>query len=242
MRTSNPAFSARMLNDLRSTYQTGQTMSLEGTINKTAILFFILMVGATISWYYAATNPAIIVIGLIASLVLALVTIFKPTLSAYTAPGYAFFEGLLLGGISMQFAAMYDGIVMNAILLTLGVLAGMLFLYRARIIRVTQKFRSIMMSLMVGIMIAYGLTFLLNLFGITVSIMQGNGLMAIGINLVIAGVAAFSLLLDFDMIERGSEEGWPGYMEWYSAFGLMVTLVWLYLELLKLMARLSSRE
>lgn len=242
MRTSNPAFSQRMLGDLQRTLSTDRSMTLEGTINKTAILLFVLLVGASISWYMAASNPALLVLGLIGSLVLALITIFKPTVAMYTAPGYAFFEGLLLGAISMQFNMIYGGIVMNAILLTMGVFAAMLMLYRTRVIRVTDKFRSIMFTLLMGVMLVYGLSFILSFFGISVGIVYGNGLMAIGLNMLIAGVAAFSLLLDFDMIERGSAEGWPGYMEWYTGFGLLVTLVWLYLELLKLLARFSSRE
>jgi Predicted membrane protein len=118
----------------------------------------------------------------------------------------------------------------------------MLVLYRSGAIKVTDKFRSIMMSMLMGVVIAYGLTFVLGLFGVNVGIVTGNSLMAIGLNILIAGIAAFSLLLDFDMIERGSSENWPGYMEWYSAFGLMVTIVWLYLELLKLLSRFASRD
>lgn len=242
MRTSNPAFSERMMRDLHATYSTSSTMTLEGTVNKTALLFFVLLIGASVSWYYGASMPALMILGLIGSIGFAIATIFKPTLAPYTAPGYALFEGLLIGGISATFAAMYDGIVMNAILLTLGVFASMLLLYRAGVIKVTERFRSIMFTMLMGIMLVYGLTFLLNIFGIQVGMVQGNGMIAIGLNLVIAGVAAFSLLLDFDMIERGSAERWPGFMEWYAAFGLMVTLIWLYLELLKLLARFSSRD
>lgn len=242
MRSSNPAFSQRMMADLQRTLNTDQSMTLEGTINKTAILLFILLAGASVSWYMAATTPALLILGLIGSLILALVTIFKPTVAMYTAPGYALFEGLLLGAISVQFNNLYGGIVMNAILLTMGVFAAMLLLYRTQIIKVTDKFRSIMFTLLMGVMLVYGLSFILSLFGVSVGIVYGNGLMAIGLNLVIAGIAAFSLLLDFDMIERGSQEGWPGYMEWYTGFGLLVTLVWLYLELLKLLARFSGRD
>jgi uncharacterized YccA/Bax inhibitor family protein len=242
MKSSNPAFSQRVISDLGRVYSSSKAMSVEGTINKTALLFFVLLVGASISWNYAAVNPALMVVGFVGSLILAIATIFKPTIAAYTAPGYAFFEGLLLGALSMQFNMLYDGIVMNAVLLTIGVFAGMLLLYRTGAIKVTDKFRSIMMSMLMGVVIVYGLTFLLGLFGINVGIVTGNSLMAIGLNILIAGIAAFSLLLDFDMIERGSREQWPGYMEWYSAFGLMVTIVWLYLELLKLLSRFASRD
>lgn len=242
MKSSNPAFSQKVIGDLSRAYSSDRAMSVEGTINKTALLFFVLLVGASISWNYGATQPALMVVGFIGSLALALATIFKPTIAAYTAPGYAFFEGLLLGALSMQFNALYDGIVMNAVLLTISVFAGMLVLYRSGAIKVTDKFRSIMMSMLMGVVIVYGLTFVLGLFGVNVGIVTGNSLMAIGLNILIAGIAAFSLLLDFDMIERGSSENWPGYMEWYSAFGLMVTIVWLYLELLKLLSRFASRD
>lgn len=242
MKSSNPAFSQKVIGDLSRAYSSDRAMSVEGTINKTALLFFVLLVGASISWNYGATQPALMVVGFIGSLALALATIFKPTIAAYTAPGYAFFEGLLLGALSMQFNALYDGIVMNAVLLTISVFAGMLVLYRSGAIKVTDKFRSIMMSMLMGVVIVYGLTFVLGLFGVNVGIVTGNSLMAIGLNILIAGIAAFSLLLDFDMIERGSSENWPDYMEWYSAFGLMVTIVWLYLELLKLLSRFASRD
>lgn len=242
MKSSNPAFSQRIIGDFNRAISSDKAMSIEGTINKTSLLFFVLLVGASISWNYAATQPSLMVVGFFGSLILAFTTIFKPTIAAYTAPGYAFFEGLLLGALSMQFNALYDGIVMNAVLLTISVFAGMLLLYRTGTIKVTDKFRSIMMSMLMGVVIVYGLTFLLGIFGINVGIVTGNNLMAIGLNILIAGIAAFSLLLDFDMIERGSAEQWPGYMEWYSAFGLMVTIVWLYLELLKLLSRFASRD
>ena len=242
MKSSNPAFSQRVIGDLNRAYSSDRVMSIEGTINKTSLLFFILLVGASISWNFTASQTTFMVVGFIGSLALAFATIFKPTIASYTAPGYAFFEGLLLGALSMKFNMLYDGIVMNAVLLTISVFAGMLFLYRTRIIKVTEKFRSIMMSMLMGVVIVYGLTFVLGMFGINVGLVTGNSLMAIGLNIVIAGIAAFSLLLDFDMIERGSSEQWPGYMEWYSAFGLMVTLVWLYLELLRLLSRFSSRD
>jgi uncharacterized YccA/Bax inhibitor family protein len=160
--------------------------------------------------------------------------------SAFLAPVYAILEGMFLGAISALFEAMYPGIVMNAVLGTFGTFLFMLFAYRTGIIKVTDKLRSIIMSATFGIAIMYGLSWILSIFGIGMPFFHGNGLISIGISIFIIVVAAFNLLLDFDMIERASAMQAPKYMEWFGAFGLLVTLVWLYIEFLRLLSKLRD--
>ena len=171
---------------------------------------------------------------------MAIITMFNKKRSAILAPIYAVLEGLFLGAISAYFAASYDGIVMRAVMLTMAVLFTMLFLYKSRIIKVTQKFRAGVIAATVGIAVAYLFSFVLQLFGMNMGFMYGGGIMGIIISLVIVGVAALNLVLDFDFIENGAQSGLPKYFEWYAAFGLMVTLVWLYLEILRLLSRLRD--
>lgn len=214
-------------------------MTVSGTVNKTGILFLILFIGASISWY----QPSQLFIwgGAIGGFILAMVTVFKKQWSPITAPLYAALEGLMLGGISVMYQGAYSGIVYNAVMLTLGTFAVMLFLYRSGWIEVTRRFRMGVMAATGGIALVYFASFILSFFGINLSLIHGNGLMGIGFSLVIVGVAALNLVLDFDMIEQGAEANAPKYFEWYTSFGLVVTLVWLYLEMLRLLAKLQNR-
>jgi len=173
---------------------------------------------------------------------MALITIFRPRSAGITAPVYALLEGLFLGGISAVMESSYPGIVFQAVLLTLGTMASMLVLYRSGFIRVTAKFRLGVMAATGGIAMIYFLTIILSLFGIRLPFIHEGGLFGIGFSLFVVGIAALNLVLDFDFIEQGARRGLPKYMEWYSAFGLLVTLVWLYIEILRLLAKLRSRN
>lgn len=218
-------------------------------------MLLIVVFAATFTWrkFFGAFDPAIpgampsgimgwVIGGAIGGLITALITVFSPRRAAMTAPIYAVFEGLFLGAISAMFEAMYPGLVMRAISLTFGVFAVMLMLYRSGTIRATEKFRTIIFAATGGIALVYLGSFIAGLFGVNVSFLHGNSLLSIGISLFIVVVAALNFILDFDMIDRGAAAGAPKYMEWYGAFGLMVTLIWLYMEMLRLLSKLSSRD
>jgi uncharacterized YccA/Bax inhibitor family protein len=184
--------------------------------------------------------------GAIGGLVVALILMFKPVWAQYLAPAYALLEGLVIGSISAiynnAFAKVAPGIVMQAVILTFGTAIAMYFIYTFRIIRVTERFKSIMFAAIGGIALFYLITFILSLFGVHVSGLQGGSMLSIGISIAITAIAALSLLLDFDRIEQGASMGAPKYMEWYCAFGLLVTMVWLYVEILRLLGNLYGRK
>ncbi len=217
-------------------------MNLNGTVNKTGILLLICAGGAVFGWMTPALQTGLVAIPLILALVFCLVAVFKPTTSPITAPCYAACEGLALGAFSQILNAHYPGIVINAILLTFSVLGLFLFLYMTRIVRVTQGFRTAIIAATLGIGAVYLIDIVLRLFGVSVPFIHDNGALGIGISLVICGVAAFNFFLDFDAIERYIRAGSPKYMEWYSGLALLVTLVWLYLEILRLLSKLQSRR
>ena len=181
-------------------------------------------------------------LGALGGFVVAMVTIFKKTWAPVTAPIYALLEGLVLGGLSAMFEVRYPGIAMEAVGLTFGTLFVMLFLYKSGVIKVTQKFRMGVVAATGGIMVFYLLTWLLSMFHITAfTSVYGSGLIGIGFSLFVVAIAALNLVLDFDFVEQGVAYGAPKYMEWYAAFGIMVTLVWLYLEMLRLLSKVRSR-
>lgn len=225
----------------------GELMSVEGAINKTALLLLLVVAGATWVWtrYFQALDPAVVmpylVGGIIGGLAAAIATIFVPTWARITAPIYAAAEGLALGGISAMYEQQLHGIVFQAIGLTLGVLAVMLVLYRSGIIKVTDRFRMIVVAATGGIALFYLVTIVLGFFHVNVPFLFGGGTGAIIFSLVVVGIAAMNLALDFDFISRGAEHGAPKFMEWYAAFGLMVTLIWLYLEILRLLSNVRRR-
>ena len=239
MRSGNPTLSEKTFQNLERSVSGEGAMTISGTINKTGILFLILLIGASISWY----QPSQLFIwgGAIGGFILAMVTVFKKEWSSVTAPLYAALEGLMLGGISVMYEGAYSGIVYNAVMLTLGTFAVMLLAYRSGWIEVTQRFRMGVVAATGGIALVYVASFILSFFGINLSLIHGSGLMGIGFSLIIVGVAALNLVLDFDMIERGAEAKAPKYFEWYTSFGLIVTLVWLYLEMLRLLSKLQNR-
>lgn len=239
MESANPTFSEKTFQQVGQAVPAGDTMSVSGTINKTAILFFILLLGASISWY----QPSSIFVwgGAIGGFIVAMITIFKKEWSPVTAPVYAGLEGLFLGGISLMYANAYNGIVFNAVLLTIGVFAVMLFLYQSGMVEVTKRFRMGVVAATGGIALVYIASIVLGFFGINVGLIQGSSWMSIGFSFIIVGVAALNLVLDFDMIDKGAKAGAPRYFEWYTSFGLIITLVWLYIEILRLLSKFQRR-
>ena len=228
--------------------QLGETMTLNGTVNKTGILLVCAMATAYWTWeqFLASGNPASVggwmMLGLIGGLVMAMVTIFKKEWAGVTAPAYALCEGLVLGGMSAMFELRWPGIAIEAVSLTFGVLLVLLLAYRSGLIRVTNKMRLGIVAATGAIMLFYLAEMVMGFFGMHLTALNGSGPLGIGISLIIVGVAAMNLVLDFDMIETGVRMGAPKYMEWYGAFGLMVTLVWLYMEMLRLLSKLNSRR
>ena len=253
-KTSNPALGQNTFSDAaRSQYggslvDAAARMTLSGTVNKTGILLLCAIATAAWTWNQfmqtrdlSFAGPAVM-LGALGGFVFAMVTIFKKTWSPVTAPIYALLEGLVLGGLSAMFELRYPGIAMEAVGLTFGTLFVMLFLYKSGVIKVTQKFRMGVVAATGGIAIFYLLTWLLSMFHISVfASVFGSGLIGIGFSLFVVAIASLNLVLDFDFVEQGVAYGAPKYMEWYAAFGIMVTLVWLYLEMLRLLSKVRSR-
>ena len=241
-RSGNPALSKRTFNNLKST--TGEVMTLDGTVNKTAMSLAILLFAA----YYTYSNAIMdyVLIGLIGGFIVALVTIFKKEWSPISVPIYAVLEGLYLGGVSKMFGNMFEpGIVPQAICLTLGILIALLFAYKTKIIKVTENFKLGVFAATAGIGLVYLISVLMSAFGgrgLPIMDPTNTSMISIGFSLFVVGIASLNLVMDFDFIEQGVENGAPKYMEWYGAFGLLMTLIWLYLEILKLLAKTSSRK
>ncbi|WP_438946136.1 Bax inhibitor-1/YccA family protein [Sediminibacterium sp.] len=227
------------------------TMTVRGAINKFGFMMLMLIAGAAYNWNLYEqlkqdTMTTLMWVGIIGGLISALAISFKPNWAPVLAPLYALLEGLFIGAISAimnaAFADSYPGLIMQAVGLTFGVALAMFLLYNFRVISATERFKSIVFTATLGIGIFYLITMVLRLFGVNVSFMYDSSLLSIGISLFVVGIAALNLIMDFDMIEQGAERGAPKFMEWYGAFGLMVTIVWLYIEMLKLLSKLSSRD
>jgi uncharacterized YccA/Bax inhibitor family protein len=246
---ANPVLSEKVFNKAYAGENT-EVMTVKGTAFKSIVLIFMVLAGAAYTWkvFYEAINPASVTPwmwgGAIGGFVVALIISFKPNLAQYLAPVYAVLEGLFLGAISAMFnqafAESAPGIVMNATLLTILTAFAMLVVYRTGLIKVNDKFIRIITTAVGAIALYYFVTIILSMFGVNLVMLHNSGPLSIGISLVIIGVAAFSLLLDFNFIEKASQQGAPKYMEWYGAFALMVTLIWLYLEILKLLAKFAG--
>jgi uncharacterized YccA/Bax inhibitor family protein len=253
-KSSNPVFGKDIFSQSATNTNDG-VMTVNGTINKTGLMLLIVVFAATFTWrkFMGAVDPTMpgamppgligwMIGGAIGGLITALITVFSPRRAAMTAPIYAVFQGLFLGAISAMFEAMYPGLVMRAVSLTFGVFFIMLLLYRSGTIRATEKFRTVIFAATGGIAVVYLVSFVAGMFGANFGFMHGNSLISIGFSLVVVVVAALNLILDFDMISKGANARAPKYMEWFGAFGLMVTLIWLYLEMLRLLSKLSSRN
>jgi len=222
-------------------------MTIQGTVNKTGILVCVLWVSALITWEkaFASANPQELypwmIGGAIGGLIVALVTVFKKTAAPFTAPIYAVLEGLFLGVLSAFFEMQYPGIVTQAVLLTFGVLFALLFAYKSGVIKATENFKLGVAAATGGIFLVYLLSMVLGFFGVSIPLIHESGPIGILFSLFVVVIAALNLVLDFDFIENGAASGAPKYMEWYAAFGLLVTLIWLYIELLRLLAKLRGR-
>ena len=245
MRTSNPALNDNVFRGERAAI--GEAMTVQGAVNKTGVLLVCVIASAAWAWNRFLADPAsaapLIGLGAIGGLIFAFVTIFKRSWAPVTAPIYALLEGLVLGGISVITNLRYPGIAIQAVTLTFGTLLALLNAYKSGIIRVTEKFRLGVVAATGGIALFYFASMILGFFGIHFfGSVFGSGPIGIGFSIVVVIVAALNLVLDFDFIESGARMGAPKYMEWYSAFGLMVTLIWLYLEILRLLAKSRSRD
>ncbi len=233
-------------------------MTIGGVASATLVMFAVLLVGAWYGWTLVTETPVLnpipgepnltatidsplIVFGaLIGAFILAMVSIFKPKLARFTGVAYALLEGVFLGAISHLYNAQFDGIVAQAILATFGVFLAMLVLYGLRILRATPRFVKGVIGATFGIMFLYLGSFIWSLFAGTPSFMTSNSPLSIGLSVVIVIVAALNLILDFDFIERGATNGLPSHMDWYAGLGLMLTLVWLYLEMLRLLSKVRQ--
>jgi len=247
MRTANPALKANTFERYGTATRAEGAMTINGTVHKTALLVLLALVSASYVWKMAfAQGPGavsgLMIIGLIGGLIAAIATIFKMQWAGITAPVYAVLEGLFLGGISAMFEARFPGIVIQAVALTFGTLFALLFAYRSGLIKATENFKLGVFAATGGIAVVYLLSIVLGFFGVNIPLIHGSGPVGILFSLFVVVIAALNLVLDFDFIEHGAEMGAPKFMEWYAAFGLMVTLVWLYLEMLRLLSKLQSRN
>ncbi|MEJ1096497.1 MULTISPECIES: Bax inhibitor-1/YccA family protein [unclassified Pseudoxanthomonas] len=254
IRSGNPALKESTFLDLGSgtvVSRDAGAMTLNGTVNKTGFLLLLTVLTAAFAWSQVEfgvdgrPQPGFGMYmwgGLIGGFILAMVTVFKKTWAPVTAPLYALVEGFFLGAISAMYNFLYEGIVLQAVMLTFGTLFALLFAYRSGLIKATENFKLGVVAATGGIALVYLATIVLGLFNIQIPMIHGNGLVGIGFSLFVVVIAALNLVLDFDFIESGVEQGAPKYMEWYGAFGLMVTLVWLYIEFLRLLSKLQSRN
>jgi uncharacterized YccA/Bax inhibitor family protein len=254
--TSNPAFNHEMFANYEQVYGASRStaMTVQGTIGKTFALLAIL--SATAIWSWSATlngqlQPGVMWGALIGGAILAMVTIFRPSFAPWTAPVYAGFEGVFLGAFSCLIEnsivdrlgqPRYPGIAIQAVSMTAGTLFVMLFVFATRLVRVTDRLRAGIVGATGALCLVYLIAFVARLFGAHVPFINDPSPIGIGFSVFVVGLAAFNLLLDFDFIEKGSQAGAPKYMEWYGAFGLMVTLVWLYLEILRLLRKFQDRR
>lgn len=240
MRSSNPALNANVFRDAR-VVPGQQSMTIQGAVNKTLVLLFLLVLSANWTWSRATEAQGLMTLGVFGGLIVGFVTIFKKEWASITAPIYALLEGLFLGGLSGLMEMQYPGIVIQAVALTFGTLFSLLLAYKSGLIKATQNFRLGVVAATGGIAIVYFISILLGFFGKSIPLIHSSGPLGIGFSLFVVVIAALNLVLDFDFIEKGAEIGAPKYMEWYAAFGLMVTLVWLYIEILRLLSKTRRR-
>jgi len=247
MRTSNPALNQQVFRGAGAAL--GEAMTVQGTVNKTAILLVCAVATAAWTWnifFLHARSPQAVaplaLVGVIGGLIFAVATIFNKTWAPVTAPIYALLEGLVLGSVSAMLEVRFPGIAIEAVSLTFGTMVALLLAYRSGLIRVTDKLRLGICAATGGIALFYLMEMVLGFFGVHFSAVNGSGAVGIGFSVFVVIIAALNLVLDFDFIESGARAGAPKYMEWYGAFGLMVTLIWLYFEILRLLSKLRSRE
>jgi uncharacterized YccA/Bax inhibitor family protein len=240
MRSGNPALKVGGFTEVRAA-TTGRAMTIEGTVNKTFLLLLITVFSASWVWGNPTRFLPFIWVGIIGGLVIALVTIFKKELAPITSPIYAFVEGLVLGTISAIMEKSYPGIVIQAVALTFGTLFCLLIAYKSKLIKVTENFKLGVIAATGAIFLIYIISMIMGFFGVRIPLIHESGPIGIGFSLFVVTIAALNLVLDFDLIEKGAIYGAPKYMEWYGAFALIVTLVWLYLEILRLLSKTRRR-
>jgi uncharacterized YccA/Bax inhibitor family protein len=244
MATGNPTMNLAVYQRAALTDTPTRVMTVQGTVVKTAVLLVILLAAAVYTWSQAAAGAplayGLLVAGSLGGLVTAVVTTFRPQWSPVTAPLYAGLQGLVMGAVSAVFEAMYPGVVIRAVGLSIGVLAVMLFVYGTRIIRATERFKIGLVAATGAVFLVYLVDMVLSLFGAHVPFIHQSGWVGIGFSLIVVIIAALNLILDFDFIEQGAKLEAPRYMEWYGGFSLLVTLVWMYLEILRLLAKVSG--
>ncbi|SHN42807.1 Bax inhibitor-1/YccA family protein [Chitinophaga sp. CF418] len=241
--SNNPVFNEKVLQKVGSSQAEG-TMTIKGTINKMAFLLVLVIAAAVYAWGAPARQQDVMPFlwgGAIGGFVLALIITFKKEWAQYLAPAYALAEGLFLGVISVLYSSLYEGIVLQAVGITFATFLAMLILYRARIIRATEKFKAIIFTATAGIALFYVLAFVLSFFNINIPFLHEGSTIGIIFSLVVVTVAALNLIIDFDLVETGAAQGAPKYFEWYASFGILVTLIWLYLEILRLLSKLNKR-
>ncbi len=246
MRTANPALNDKTFQQAGVTGY-AETMTVQGTVNKTGMMLLLLIASAAYTWsLFLEQNMESLtlwmMVGVIGGLVVAIVTVFKKQWSPVTAPLYAVLEGFALGGISAILESSYEGIVIQAVALTFGTAGSLLVAYTSGVIKATENFKLGVFAATGGIALIYLVGWIMSFFGGGIPYIHDNGMIGIGFSLVVVVIAALNLVLDFDFIEKGAEVGAPKFMEWYAAFGLMVTLIWLYIEILRLLSKLNSRK
>lgn len=252
MRSGNPVLGENTFLDVGSgrvvTGGQSTSMTLNGTVNKTGLMLLLLVAAAAFTWSKFTgpdSMPQVLpwlMTGAIGGFIVALITVFKKTWAPVTAPAYAVLEGLFLGGFSAMMEMKFPGIVMQAVFLTFGTLFSLLVAYRSGLIKATENFKLGVVAATGGIFVLYLVSFVMSFFGKSIGFIHDSSWLGIGFSAFVVVIAALNLVLDFDFIENGVEQGAPKYMEWYAAFGLMVTLIWLYLEILRLLAKLQSRD
>ena len=242
MRTANPALqSDTFRKSMASASASHEAMTINGVVNKTGIALLLLIISASVTW----SDPALggfAVIGFITGIVAAIVTFIKPTLAHITVPIYAISQGLVLGAISRMFEIRYPGIAVQAIFLTFGTLGSLLLAYISGLIKATENFKLGVFAATGAIGVVYLINFVMSFFGSGIGVIHSSSPTGILFSLGVVVVAALNLVLDFDFIEEGAEIGAPKYMEWYATFGLLVTLIWLYIEILRLLSKLYNRR
>jgi uncharacterized YccA/Bax inhibitor family protein len=242
MRTANPALqSDTFRKSMSGASASSDAMTINGVVNKTGLALLLLIISASVTW----SDPALAglaIIGFVVGIVAAIVTFIKPTLAYITVPIYAISQGLVLGALSRVFEMRYPGIAVQAIFLTFGTLGSLLLAYISGLIKATENFKLGVFAATGAIGVVYLINFVMSFFGSGIGVIHSSSPMGILFSLGVVVIAALNLVLDFDFIEEGAENGAPKYMEWYGAFGLLVTLIWLYLEILRLLAKLSSRR
>ena len=248
MRSGNPTLREATFEQYRG-YESSSTMTLGGTVNKTFMLLLFVAATASFSWNLTGgtagggVHPGVLMVGgSILGLIFAVATIFKKNWAPVTAPLYALSEGFMLGAISALAELKFPGIAFQATCMTFCTLFGLLVAYKSGLIRATENFKLGLFAAMSGIFMIYMVTWIVGLFGGSMPFIHSSGAMGIGFSAVVVVIAALNLVMDFDFIEHGAEIGAPKYMEWYGAFGLMVTLIWLYLEILRLLMKTQSRR